>query len=350
MTYCAKVRFVNNMRRKQCVDVSCLCSAWRVIAFVQAVFIALIVATVPAFLQAQPQSNSLPGGLSVGKPANSQAGINISIAVAVDMAMDMKHGTMMLNMNPIHIILQIVPGKSVKLIAPVKNLMDAPVTIKRVVLEDKTGAFVFGGGEQSTVLLAPTEKYEIPVTFTAIDVEGKAHIRIVATTGNGRDEVKDILVGYSRKSNKTKPDSKPVLKVSKAELSGLNIGNAAKFKGVVSELELDAPSVEFTNFVPGQPAKLSIPLMNPMNSSITIKEIVVEDKSGALTLGGASQNAFPLAPGERYDIPVTLTAAKIEGKARIRVVATSEGTKKRIVKYIDVSYSRKGSQDTTTIH
>ena len=102
--------------------------------------------------------------------------------------------------------------------------------------------------------------------------------------------------------------------------------------------------VEFPDFVPGKPANLTVPVTNSTNAAITIKQFAVEDKAGALALGGTHQGSFSLAPGEKYDIPITLTTNNSAGKARISFVVTSGESAKEEAKHIDVSYGRQKSR------
>lgn len=125
---------------------------------------------------------------------------------------------------------------------------------------------------------------------------------------------------------------------------GVAVGGAAAVALIVwakhhnGGAKLSSKPVKFPDFVPGQPAKLNISLANTLNMAITVKEIAVEDPSGALKLGDVRQGTFILARGEKYDIPVTLNTNNNEGKARIRIVVTGEKAKKDVVEFINVSY------------
>lgn len=134
---------------------------------------------------------------------------------------------------------------------------------------------------------------------------------------------------------------------------GLIIGGSAAGAGVVALLvyqknhgkgstavKLDTKAVNFGDFTPGQPVKLSVSLKDMMSAPITVKEVAVEDPSGALTLGDARVGTFTLAPGEAYDLPVMLNTSNTQGKARVRVVATSPKAKKDVVQFINVSYGK----------
>lgn len=110
----------------------------------------------------------------------------------------------------------------------------------------------------------------------------------------------------------------------------------------------DTKPIKFSDYSPGQAMKLTVPLTNNSNSAITVKEIAVDDKSGALSLNG-SQQSFTLAPGESYSIPVTLSTQHGTGKARIRVTVDAEKTTRKgvvkgheeIARYIPVSWGEK---------
>lgn len=112
----------------------------------------------------------------------------------------------------------------------------------------------------------------------------------------------------------------------------------------VTNVKLDAPAVRFDGAVPGQPAKQSVPVTNLTSEPVTVKAVTVEDKAGALAIDGAKQVPFTLAPGEKFEIPVTLTANNPGGKARLRIVATTEKLNKDAVKVIEVSYGHHKSK------
>jgi hypothetical protein len=86
---------------------------------------------------------------------------------------------------------------------------------------------------------------------------------------------------------------------------------------------LDADPVHFTDYIPGQPIRLTVPLTNDSASAVTVEEIVVTDDSNALRLNAGNQ-PFTLAAGAYYQIPVTLSTSSSAGKARIRILARSE--------------------------
>ncbi len=81
-----------------------------------------------------------------------------------------------------------------------------------------------------------------------------------------------------------------------------------------------------------------------MNDPVTVKAISVDDKTGSLTIGDAKQVPFTLAPGEPFEIPVTVSSRDGGGKGRLRIVATTDKLKKDDVQFIDVSYGQQKSK------
>jgi len=109
-------------------------------------------------------------------------------------------------------------------------------------------------------------------------------------------------------------------------------------------VKLEALPVKFSEFTPGQQTKQVVPVTNIMNDPVTVKAVTVEDKSGAFAISDARQVPFTLAPGERFEIPVALTAKNNGGKARLRIVATTAKLKKDSVKTIEISYGQNRSR------
>jgi len=106
------------------------------------------------------------------------------------------------------------------------------------------------------------------------------------------------------------------------------------------QARLEASPVHFTDYIPGQPAKLTVPLTNDSTSAITVEAIAVTDESNALRLTAGGQ-PFKLAPGASYQIPVTLSTSSSAGKARIRILARSDDTGgAEIAKSVEVSWGR----------
>jgi hypothetical protein len=110
------------------------------------------------------------------------------------------------------------------------------------------------------------------------------------------------------------------------------------------QARLDASPVHFTDYIPGQPAKLTVPLTNDSASAVTVEEMAVTDESNALRLNAGNQ-PFTLAPGASYQIPVTLSTISSSGKARIRIFARSDDARgAEIAKSVDVSWGHGRSK------
>jgi hypothetical protein len=104
------------------------------------------------------------------------------------------------------------------------------------------------------------------------------------------------------------------------------------------QARLDASPVHFTDYIPGQPAMLTVPLTNDSASAVTVEEIAVTDDSNALRLNAGDQ-PFTIAPGASYQIPVTLSTSSSAGKARIRILARSgDAGGDEIAKSVEVSW------------
>jgi hypothetical protein len=111
-----------------------------------------------------------------------------------------------------------------------------------------------------------------------------------------------------------------------------------------SRVNLEAPPLKFNDVVPGQLTKESVPVTNIMNDPVTVKAVTVDDKSGAFTIGDSRQAPFTIAPGEKFDIPVTLSGNNGGGRARLRIVVATAKTKKDEVKFVNISYGHKKSK------
>jgi hypothetical protein len=184
---------------------------WLQTAFLDAVVFALVLSPLPTPIQASTDNYLLASGFRIGKPdgrTGRQSGV---IAVEVNLKMPRKRGFMgapvinenvaaQLDMNPMKFIFGVVPGQPAKLIVPVTNISDFPVTMKDISVEDGSGALRVGDGHQGMIVLAPAEKYDIHLSLTTSSGEGKARVRIVAAKAGARkDEVKFVDISYSRK-------------------------------------------------------------------------------------------------------------------------------------------------------
>jgi hypothetical protein len=137
-----------------------------------------------------------------------------------------------------------------------------------------------------------------------------------------------------------------IVSVAAAVVAALLILYIVKKRGQYAKdpILLNSPPVRFDDVVAGRPTKESVPVTNLMNDPVTVKAIAVDGKSSALVIGDAKQVPFTLAPGEKSEIPVTISANKDGGKARLRLVVASAKTRKDEVRFIEVSYGQQKSR------
>jgi hypothetical protein len=109
-------------------------------------------------------------------------------------------------------------------------------------------------------------------------------------------------------------------------------------------LKLETPPVKFSEFVSGQPSKRTVAVTNLMSAPVTVKAITIDDKSGAFRIADAREAPFTLAPGEKFQIPLILTATNGSGRAHVRITVTTPKLNKDEIKSIDVSYGEKKSK------
>jgi len=129
-----------------------------------------------------------------------------------------------------------------------------------------------------------------------------------------------------------------------AVVIGLAVYLIIKHRRGQNMVKLYAPPVRFDNAVPGQPSKQSVPVTNQMGDLVTVKAVSVEDQSSPVAIGDAKQVPFTLAPGEKFEIPVTLSANNGAGKTRLKIVATTEKLKKDEIKFVNIYYGHQKSK------
>ncbi|MGO9271177.1 MAG: hypothetical protein ACLQOO_13130 [Terriglobia bacterium] len=79
-----------------------------------------------------------------------------------------------------------------------------------------------------------------------------------------------------------------------------------------------------------------MPLTNITDSKIVVKAVAVEGASIAVAEGVSA--LFKMAPGEVYDLPVTVYAKKERGTARMRIVAAKLGGESDVVEVVKFHY------------
>jgi uncharacterized protein (DUF58 family) len=134
-----------------------------------------------------------------------------------------------------------------------------------------------------------------------------------------------------------------------AALIGLLVYSKLRHRGA-THVKLDAPPVRFDNATPGQPVEENVPVTNMMSDPITVKSLVVEDPSNAFTVSDAFHVPFTIAPGEKAEIPVTLSATNGGAKARLRIVASAPNLEEDATKVVSISYGRPTSKMGKLLH
>jgi hypothetical protein len=108
-------------------------------------------------------------------------------------------------------------------------------------------------------------------------------------------------------------------------------------------LKLNVGSTKFADVPGGQPTKETVPVTNTLNEPLTVKEISIDDASGAVAVSGR-QVPFTIAPNEKFDVQLTISGAKDSGKARLRIVGSAPHFKKDAVKVVNISYGHQKSK------
>jgi hypothetical protein len=138
--------------------------------------------------------------------------------------------------------------------------------------------------------------------------------------------------------------------VGAAAIVGLLIYYKMHNKGK-TRVKLDAPPVKFDGAPsPGQSTERLVPLTNMMSEPVTVKSLVVEGSSNAFAVSDARQVPFTMAPQEKVEIPLKLSASNASGKARLRIVASAPNLKKDSTKFVSISYGSQTSKLGKLLH
>jgi nitrogen fixation protein len=97
--------------------------------------------------------------------------------------------------------------------------------------------------------------------------------------------------------------------------------------------------VKLTGAAAGRPGRGIVPLTNITDSKIVVKAVAIEGASIALAEGVSA--SFKMAPGEVYDLPVTVYAKKERGIARVRIVAAKLDAATDVVEVVKFHYEIK---------
>jgi hypothetical protein len=129
------------------------------------------------------------------------------VRIEVSMKIERKGGKkVVLDMNPEKFSRVLVPDKNADFIVPVTNLLDTNITVKTITLEDHAGNLALGARYSESLILAPAEELEIPVTVSRCHGKGLARIRIIVSAAfSRRDEVKTVDVSYVCRKTSSSP-------------------------------------------------------------------------------------------------------------------------------------------------
>jgi hypothetical protein len=120
--------------------------------------------------------------------------------------------------------------------------------------------------------------------------------------------------------------------IALAAASGLPFAGAAAYRVLFYIRPLS-----FSNAGP-EGRRPVLALTSLMNEIVVVKFVAVERGSNALAVSERFSVPFTLAPGETYQLPVTLNVRKGRGTARLRVVASSEKHQTDVVEFVKFHY------------
>jgi len=168
-----------------------------------AIVLALIVTSLPSLAAArwQDQSGSLPGTVSTGEVVGVAAAGAAVIGLLVYLKLRHKGSTHVKLDAPSVKFDGATPGRPAARSVPVINLMNDPVTVKSLAVEDPSHAIRVSGARRVPFTIRPGERIEIPLMLSATNSGGKARLRIVASApGLEKDATKFVSISYGRTS------------------------------------------------------------------------------------------------------------------------------------------------------
>ena len=94
--------------------------------------------------------------------------------------------------------------------------------------------------------------------------------------------------------------------------------------------------VELAGAAPDKPGGGIVPLTNITDGVVVVKAVAIERAPVAVAKGVSW--SFKMAPGEVYDLPVTVYAKKERGAARMRIVAAKPDAETDVVEVVKFQY------------
>jgi hypothetical protein len=94
--------------------------------------------------------------------------------------------------------------------------------------------------------------------------------------------------------------------------------------------------VKLAGATANRPGHGTVPLTNITDGVVVVKAVAIE--RGSIAVAGGVSSLFKMAPGEVYDLPVTVHAKKEQGTARMRIVAASVDGETDVVEVVKFHY------------
>lgn len=130
----------------------------------------------------------------------------------------------------------------------------------------------------------------------------------------------------------------PAVFVIAALLGVVSIPSPSRGHAASAHVYFDIQPALFRRAAKGRPSTNSISITNLMNDPVTVSAVVVRGASEPFSVSDSFSLPFTLAAGERFEIPVTLTANKGRGKARLRIVALSPKSHQVVIENLTFHY------------
>ena len=185
----------------------------------------------------------------------------------------------------------------------------------------------------------PVDRGRVPKSFLRFITAPVASLLVLALV---LASTKPAVAKYTDESG-----SLPGTSTSTAAIVGAAAGGAALIALLIYmkhhkkhsiEARFSTEPVKVTDYTPGQAKDVPATFTNNSHVAARVTEVSVEDSRGALKLTHALTLPAVLAPGEKLDIPVTLSTNKTKGEGRVRLVVSGQDEHKSSVLFIKIHY------------
>ncbi len=168
-----------------------------------AIVLALLVTLLPSRAEAKWQQQSLPGTVPTAAVVGAVAAGAAVIGLLIYLKLRHKGAAHVKLDAPPARFDDAPPGQPVEKSVPVVNLMNDPITVKSLAVEDPTHAFTLSDARKVPFTIAPGERVAIPLVLSASNGSGKARLRIVASApGLEKDATKFVSISYGRQASR----------------------------------------------------------------------------------------------------------------------------------------------------